>query len=150
MVGYRRAEDWDVGSELAQLQREMNRLTRRAGRPVARRGGQVFPAIIVSATDERLVVRAEVPGMKLEDFDISVSDDTLTVQGSRISGEELEGGWYHRRERESGGFSRAIRLAAEVDGDRAEATYVAGVLTVSLPLKMAAKPREIPVKVVEG
>jgi HSP20 family protein len=88
--------------------------------------------------------------MKLEGFDISVSDDTLTVQGSRISGEELEGGWYHRRERESGGFSRAIRLAAEVDGDRAEATYVAGVLTVSLPLKKAAKPREIPVKVVEG
>ena len=150
MVGYRRAGDWDVGSELAQLQREMNRLTRRAARPVARRGGRVFPAIIVSATDERLVVRAEVPGMKLEDFDISVSDDTLTVQGTRISGEELEGGWYHRRERESGGFSRAIRLAAEVDGDRAEATYVAGVLTVSLPLKMAAKPREIPVKVVEG
>lgn len=150
MAGYRRAEDWDVGSELAQLQREMNRLTRRAARPVARRGGRVFPAIIVSATDERLVVRAEVPGMKLEDFDISVSDDTLTVQGSRSTGEELEGGWYHRRERESGGFSRAIRLAAEVDGDRAEATYVAGVLTVSLPLKMAAKPREIPVKVVEG
>ena len=150
MVGYRRAGDWDVGSELAQLQREMNRLTRRAARPVARRGGRVFPAIIVSATDERLVVRAEVPGMKLEDFDISVSDDTLTVQGSRSTGEELEGGWYHRRERESGGFSRAIRLAAEVDGDRAEATYVAGVLTVSLPLKMAAKPREIPVKVVEG
>jgi HSP20 family protein len=88
--------------------------------------------------------------MKLEDFDISVSGDTLTVQGSRITGELLEGGWHHRRERESGGFSRAIRLAAEVDGDRAEATYVAGILTVSLPLKMAAKPREIPVKVVEG
>jgi HSP20 family protein len=150
MVGYRGAADWDVGSELAQLQREMNRLTRRASRPVARRGGRVFPAIIVSATDEKLVVRAEVPGMKLEDFDISVSDDTLTVQGSRPTGEELEGGWYHRRERESGGFSRAIRLAAEVDGDKAEATYVAGVLTVSLPLKMAAKPRQIPVKVVEG
>ena len=150
MAGYRRAGDWDVGSELAQLQREMNRLARRTARPVARRGGRVFPAIIVSATDEKLVVRAEVPGMKLEDFEISVSDDTLTVQGSRVTGAELEGGWYHRRERESGGFSRAIRLAAEVDGDRAEATYVAGVLTVSLPLKKAAKPRQIPVKVVEG
>jgi HSP20 family protein len=128
----------------------MNRVAGRSARPVARRGGQVFPAIIVSATDEKLVVRAEVPGMKLEDFDISVSDDTLTVQGLRSTGEELEGGWYHRRERESGGFSRAIRLAAEVDGDKAEATYVAGVLTVSLPLKRAAKPREIPVQVVEG
>lgn len=88
--------------------------------------------------------------MKLEDFELSVSDDMLTVQGTRSTGEPLEGGWYHRRERESGGFSRAIRLAAEVEGDKAEATYVAGVLTVSLPLKKAAKPREIPVKVVEG
>jgi HSP20 family protein len=88
--------------------------------------------------------------MKLEDFDISVSGDTLTVQGARTTGGELEGGWYHRRERESGGFSRAIRLASEVEGDSAEATYVAGVLTVSLPLKAAAKPREIPVKVAEG
>jgi HSP20 family protein len=150
MPGYRRAGDWDVESELAQLQREMNRLSRRAARPVARRGGQVFPAFIVSATDEKLVVRTEVPGMKLEDLHISVSDDTLTVQGSRNTGEGLDGGWYHRRERESGGFSRAVRLAAEVEGDKAEATYVAGVLTVSLPLKKAAKPREIPVKVVEG
>ena len=150
MVGYRGAGDWDARSELAKLQREMNRLARRSARPAARRGGRVFPAIIVSATDEKLVVRAEVPGMKLEEFEISVSDDTLTVQGSRRTGDELEGGWYHRRERESGGFSRAIRLAADVDGDKAEATYVAGVLTVSLPLKKAAKPREIPVKVVEG
>ena len=150
MVGYRRAGDWDARSELAQLQRELNRLTNRSARPASRRGRRVFPAIIVSATDDKLAVRAEVPGMKLEDFEISVSDDTLTIQGARNTGEELEGGWYHRRERESGGFSRAIRLAAEVDGDKAEAAYMAGVLTVSLPLKKAAKPREIPVKVVEG
>jgi HSP20 family protein len=132
------------------LQRELDRLTSRPARPVAKQGRQVFPAIIVSATDQKLVVRAEVPGMSLEDFEISVSDDTLTIQGARRTGEGLEGGWYHRRERESGGFSRGIRLAAEVDGDKAEATYVTGVLTVSLPLKKAAKPREIPVKVVEG
>ena len=151
MARYRRAGDWDAESELAQLQREMNRLTRRASkRPAGRQGGRVFPAIIVSATDEKLVVRTEVPGMQPEDLHISVSDDVLTVQGSRPTGEQLEGGWYHRRERESGGLSRAVRLAAEVDGDKAEATYVAGVLTVSLPLKMAAKPKQIPVKVVEG
>ena len=51
---------------------------------------------------------------------------------------------------ESGSFSRAVRLPAEVEGDKAEATYVAGVLTISLPLKEAAKPKEIPVRVVEG
>jgi HSP20 family protein len=88
--------------------------------------------------------------MKLEDFDISVSDDVLTLQGIRATGEDLSGGWFHRRERESGGFSRAIRLQAEVDGSEAEASYVAGVLTVSLPLKKAAMPRQIPVQVIEG
>jgi HSP20 family protein len=143
-------EDWDFRRNLDQLQREMDRLARRALRPVPRRGARVFPAVIISATDEALLVRAEVPGMKLEDFDISVSGDTLTLQGSRLTGGGLEGGWYHRRERESGGFSRAVRLPTEVDGDKAEATYVAGVLTISLPLRAAAKPQQIPVRVVEG
>jgi HSP20 family protein len=109
----------------------------------------VFPSIIISASDDNLVVRAEVPGMKLDDFEIGVSGDVLTVQGSRVTGQKREGGWYHRRERESGGFSRAVQLPIEVDGDKAEATYKAGVLTVSLPLKQAAKPRQVPVKVVE-
>jgi HSP20 family protein len=142
-------EAWDLERELIQLQREMNRLqrgTRRAPRQVSR----IFPSIIVSTAKDRLVVRAEVPGMKLEDFDISISGDTLTVEGARVTGEGLEGGWYHRRERESGTFSRAVRLPAEVDGSKAEATYVAGVLAISVPLKGEAEPRQIPVKVVEG
>jgi HSP20 family protein len=150
MTSIFRPEDKDADRELASLQREMDGLTRPTMRPVARHGARVFPSIIISATDEKLIVRAEVPGMKLEDFDISVSGETLTVQGSRLTGEGLEGGWYHRRERESGGFSRAIRLPVEVDGDAAEAIYVAGVLIVSLPPKKPAKPRAIPVKVVEG
>jgi HSP20 family protein len=143
-------QDRDLGRNLDRLQRDVDDLARRVLRPVPRRGTRVFPSIIISATDEALLVRAEVPGMKLEDFQISVSGDTLTLQGSRLTGGELEGGWYHRRERESGGFSRAVRLPADVDGDRAEATYVAGVLTISLPLKAAAKPKQIPVRVVEG
>jgi HSP20 family protein len=143
-------EDWDFGQNLDRLQRDVDDLARRVLRPVPRRGARVFPSIIISATDEALLVRAEVPGMKLDDFQISVSGDTLTLQGSRLTAGELEGGWYHRRERESGGFNRAVRLPAVVDGDSAEATYVAGVLTISLPLKAAAKPRQIPVRVVEG
>jgi HSP20 family protein len=150
MVSIVRQEDWDPRQDLIRLQQEMNRLTQRAFRPGSRRAARVFPSVIISTTEGQLVVRAEVPGMELADFDISVSGDTLTLQGARSTGEGLEGGWYHRRERDSGNFSRAIRLPAPVDGDRAEATYVAGVLAVSLPLKEAAKPREIPVSVVEG
>ena len=88
--------------------------------------------------------------MKLEEFEIGVSGEILTVQGSRITGEGLEGGWYHRRERESGGFSRAVRLPAEVEGEQAEASYMAGVLTITLPLKKPARPKQIPVRVVEA
>ncbi len=145
-----RQNDWEARQELAQLQREMNRLARRVRRPAGPRGARVFPSVIVSATDETLVVRAEIPGMKLEDFEIRVSGEILTVQGTRITGEGLEGGWYHRRERESGGFSRAIRLPAEVEGEAAEASYKAGVLTITLPLRKPAKPRQIPVKVMEA
>ena len=148
MVDSRR-NDWEARQELAQLQQEMNRLARRVRRPAGPRGARVFPSVIVSATDETLIVRAEIPGMKLEDFEIRVSGEILTVQGTRITGEGLEGGWYHRRERESGGFSRAIRLPAEVEGEAAEASYKAGVLTITLPLRKPAKPRQIPVKVME-
>jgi len=110
----------------------------------------VFPSIIVSATEDRLLVRAEMPGIDLEQLEISVSGDVLSIQGVRPTGQGLEGGWYHRRERESGGFSRAVRLPAEVDGDKTEASYEAGVLTVSVPLRQAAKPRQVPIRVVEG
>jgi HSP20 family protein len=150
MVDTLKQDNWDIRRELTQLQREMNQLTRRATRPAGQQRARLFPSIIVLTTDEKLVVRAEVPGMKLADFDISVSGDTLTIKGARSTGERFKGGWYHRRERESGNFGRAIRLPAEVDGDRAEATYVAGVLTILLPLRKPARPKEIAVKVAEG
>ena len=88
--------------------------------------------------------------MSLDDFDVRTVGDSLVIEGSRLTGEGLESGWYHRRERESGGFSRAVRLPADVDGDRADASYLAGILTVTLPLKQAAKPTQVPVKVVEA
>jgi HSP20 family protein len=88
--------------------------------------------------------------MDPDGFDISVSGDTLTVRGTRTTGKGLQNGWYHRRERDSGSFSRAIRLPAEVDGNQAEATYIAGMLAVSLPLKGVAKPKEIQVRVSKG
>jgi HSP20 family protein len=150
MEFFNRQEDSSIERELARLQQDMNRLVRRPANRTLQRGTRGFPGIVISTRADGLYVRAEVPGMKLEDLDISVSGDVLTIQGVRATGATLEGGWYHRRERESGGFSRSVRLPAEVDGGKAEATYVAGVLTISLPLKAAAKPREIAVRVVEG
>ena len=150
MVRVVRRDDWEPTAEAVRMQREMSRSERARARSRRQPGARVFPAIVVSATDEKLVIRAEIPGMVLSDFDITVSGDMLTILGTRVTGQGLEDGWYHRRERASGGFSRAVRLPAEVDGDRAEATYVAGVLKISLPLQEAAKPKHIPVQVVEA
>ncbi len=150
MAGANRWEDWALRVQGGNLARERAQLARQAGRPAAQGTARVFPSIIVSTNQDQLIVRAEVPGMKLEDFEINVSGDTLMIQGVRLTGEGREGGWYHRRERESGGFSRAVRLPEAVDGNRAEATYDAGVLTISLPLRETAKPQRIPVQMVEG
>lgn len=142
--------DWDSSQDVDRMQRQMDSLRHRVHRPVPRRGARIFPSVIISATKDRLVVRAEVPGMDPDGFDISVSGDTLTVRGTRTTGEGLQNGWYHRRERDSGVFSRAIRLPAEVDGNQAEATYITGILAVSLPLKGVARPKEIQVRVSKG
>jgi len=113
-----------------------------------RRGGRrVFPPIIISADDQRVMVRAAVPGMHLDDFQISDTGELLPNHGARPTGQGLEGGWYHRRERESGEFSRSVRLPANVDGEQAEASYTAGVLAILLPLVEPAKPRHVPVQV---
>ncbi len=122
----------------------------RAGRQTGNRPARVFPSIIVSATEDQLVVRAEMPGIDLEQLDVSISGDVLTIRGLRQTGQDMEDGWYHRRERESGGFSRAVHLPAEVDGDKTEASYQAGVLTVRVPLRREARPRQVPIKVAEG
>lgn len=129
------------------------RANQKRPRPVrsdAGRGTRVFPSIIISAKEDALIVRAELAGVKKEDLNISISGDTLTIQGVRHPSKDLTGGWYHRRERETGEFSRAIQLPAAVDGEQAEASYSAGVLAVHVPLREAAKPRGIPVRVEEG
>lgn len=150
MANILRQEDWEPGQGLARTDEAVPGTQRRRARAAAQQGARVFPSVIISTAQDRLLVRAEVPGMKLEQFDITISGDTLTVQGTRLTGEGLEGGWYHRREREAGDFGRAIRLPAAVDEDRAEADYVSGILTITLPLREAAKPKSVAVRVVEG
>ena len=134
--------DWDSGQSVAR-----RRPSEQPAHAVRRGGSRAFPSIIISADDQRLVIRAEVPGMRLDDFRLTVSGDLLTIHGTRQTGQELDGGWYHRRERETGDFSRSVRLPANVDGEQAEASYTAGVLTITLPLVEPAKPRHVPVKV---
>lgn len=102
------------------------------------------PAIEVRDESEAVTVEVEAPGIKKEDFEISLEDDTLTVSGKRERSSQR--GESFRGERVFGTFQRSITLPAPVRADAVEATYTDGVLTIRLPKADEAKPRRIEIK----
>ena len=106
----------------------------------------VFPLVNVTEDKDTYHIRAELPGLKANDLDISVTGDTLSISGERKLPVEDEKARYHRREREAGKFSRIISLPTQVDTGKVEAHCADGVLTVVLPKAKAAKPKQITVK----
>jgi HSP20 family protein len=106
----------------------------------------VFPLMNVTEDKDKYYVRAELPGIKAEDLDISVTGDTLSISGERKPDAENEKAQFHRREREAGRFSRIVSLPAQVDTGKVEAHCTDGVLTVVLPKAEVAKPKQISVK----
>lgn len=105
-----------------------------------------MPRVDVIDSDENVEVMAELPGVKKEELDISVSDNTLTIRGSTSHEETKEQGEYHRREIRRGEFSRTVVLPAPVNGDQAKASFENGVLKISLPKLAKAKRRNIQVE----
>ena len=106
----------------------------------------VFPPVNVFVDQKGdVVIRAELPGVKPEDFNVTVEGRRLTITGERKA-ESPEGLAYHRRERPSGKFSRSIQLPEDLDVDQAAATLSLGVMTLQLPRSAAAKARQITVQ----
>jgi len=103
------------------------------------------PAIEVFEKEDKFVVKAELPGMKEEDIDISVVGDTLTVKGERKAESEVKEEDYYCCERSYGSFSRSIAVPSNVDAKKIEANYEDGVLEVSLPKAPEVKPKKIAV-----
>ncbi|HEY6221433.1 MAG TPA: Hsp20/alpha crystallin family protein, partial [Candidatus Eisenbacteria bacterium] len=104
------------------------------------------PVVDIEEQPERYIVRAELPGMKLEDIKITLRDSQLVVRGEKRREEEKKDSTYHRVERAYGQFERAFTLSHAVQSDKIEAIYRDGVLEVSIPKADEAKPREIPIK----
>jgi len=143
---------WVPSAEpFGQLQREMNRLFDSVfGRHFGSgrlRSAQVYPATNVRETADAYVVTCEVPGLAMDDLEVYVARDQLTLSGERESGIPEEGATLHRRERESGRFSRAITLPGPVQSDATEATLAHGVLTVRIPKAEETKPKRVQVEV---
>jgi HSP20 family protein len=146
----RRIEGWPFEgltsnfSELDRFRRELDRLLN--GRVLEEgvdRSAGVFPLLNVSHDQENYYVRSEVPGMSLKELDVSVTGRSLTVSGERKIPNEDQRVRYHRREREAGRFRRQLNLPTDVDGEKVQAKYRHGVLTVVLPKAESAKPKKI-------
>ena len=106
----------------------------------------VFPLMNVTHDQDNYYVRAELPGLKADDLDISVIGETLSISGERKLPVEDKKAQYHRREREAGRFSRIVSLPGQIDANKVEARCSDGVLTVTLPKAEAAKPKQIAIK----
>jgi HSP20 family protein len=106
-----------------------------------------FPAVDVFEDKDNLLVRAELPGMKKEEIEISLHEGFLTLSGERKGQEKAEGTETYRSERWLGRFHRTISLPCSVVPDKIKATYTDGILTVSLPKAEEAKPKQIPISV---
>jgi HSP20 family protein len=102
---------------------------------------------IYETAEKEIVLKAELPGLKREDIDLTVENNTLTIRGVRRKDDSVADGQYHRSERVYGACSRSFTLPNTVDSSRVKAEYRDGVLTVRLPQREEAKPRQISVDV---
>jgi HSP20 family protein len=139
---------YDVQSEMNRLFDEMfGGLTRRSGGQQRVQASEWAPAIDVVQKEGDLVVRAELPGVKLDDVDITVHDGVLTITGERKVEQETEHGGYLVRERRHGSFRRSMQLPEGVDEDKIRARFQDGVLEVTLEEAAAVRePRRIQVE----
>lgn len=142
---------WEPFRELNAVQERMNRLFsdayRAADDDVMRRGVWAPPVDIFDSGNNELVIKAELPDMKKDDIEITVENNTLTLRGEKKMDSELKEDRCHRIERTYGAFSRSFSLPATVDASKVSADYKNGVLTIKLPVREEAKPRQIQVQV---
>lgn len=136
---------WDPFREVSSIRDELDRFFDSVFGRFPRERGETFwaPPIDIEETEDAIVIRAELPGMNKEDIKVNLSGDTLTISGERKQETEKKGRTYYRIERAYGKFQRTITLPAEVEGEKAKASYKAGVLELVLPKSEKAKAKEI-------
>jgi len=130
---------------LASLRFFEDAVTRLMSEP--RTGRPWSPPVDIVETEDDLVLKADLPDVKLEDIDVHVENETLSIKGERRFEKEANGKGYHRIERSYGSFVRSFSVPNSVDTEKVSADYKNGVLTVKLPKKEAAKPKQVKVEV---
>ncbi len=143
---------WDPFRDLAEVQDRVNRVLgefygTRGQDDVMRRGAWIPPVDIYEGANHEMINKAELPDVKREDIDIRVENNTLTLTGEKKFDDEVKKDQYHRVERAYGQFSRSFSLPSTIDTEKVAADYRNGVLTIKLPMREEAKPKQIQVQV---
>ena len=144
---------WEPAREMMSLRDAMDRLFDDAfTRPLSLKDAWSVPAIDMFQTDDEIVVKAALPGIKADEVQINVTGEVLTLKGEVRQDEEKtsslkgkEKAWHIRDER-FGSFERSVALPTDVVADKAKAEFENGILTITLPKADEVKPRTITVK----
>jgi HSP20 family protein len=144
---------WDPFEDLRSGQDEMGPMLARAlGRYGQRQGAAAdstlawAPALDISERKDAYLMTVELPGVKLDDLQITLEDGLLTIQGERHFADDSSDQQFHRVERRYGAFRRSITLPTQVQADAVEATVEDGVLQIMVPKAEEAKPKRIQVR----
>jgi len=140
---------WEPAREMMSLRDAMDRLFDDAfTRPLSLRDGwsSSVPAIDMFQTDDEIVVKAALPGIKSDEVQINVTGEVLTLKGEVKQNQEMEEKSWHLREQRFGSFERSIALPTDVVADKAKADFENGILTITLPKAEEVKPKTITVK----
>ena len=140
---------WEPAREMMSLRDAMDRLFDDAfTHPLSIRDGwsSSVPAIDMFQTDDDVVIRAALPGIKSEEVQINVTGEMLTLKGEVKQDQEMEEKSWHIREQRYGSFERSVALPTAVVADKAKADFENGILTVTLPKAEEVKPKTITVK----
>jgi len=142
---------WEPFRDLLSTQRDFDRLFREAFSPAF--GERELstrtwaPAVDIYENGDNLVLKAELPGVKPEDVELRVEDNTLYLKGERKFEKEVKEENYHRVERSYGTFARSFSLPNTIDSEKVHAEYKDGILTLTMPKKEEAKPKTIKINV---
>lgn len=133
---------WNPFGELEKVKAEFDNILQNV-LPTVYGGSMLSPAIDIYETDKEVIIKAEIPGVKKEDIELSLKDNTLYIKGEKKEEKEENTETVHRVERVYGSFERVILLPQNVKTQDVKAEYKDGVLEVRLPKKEESQSTKI-------